>query len=730
MKHSSSKKKATIFENESSQQKVPAHKPEALGRAYMKQQNFADTSYRLEDNLTAIDSLLSLHHKPDSDNGSNEPVATPRSTVHTNQPHAVNIHVENNSNNNQNQPITKRQAATIAENQLSAGKDRIDSKASRSATKERNESAPFGKTSLSNAPTVFNLSAASHANNSVVIFRASNIDDSVIVHSASNLPQETFPSNITANTASFPFSSHQNSPFQLPQVTLCQLGDSSIPARSNVFQQVEHKHIKHGQRLFMFTNPGSVAASGTKWGVPQDVLGQDGNLSHLPQPFDWTLEVPVFQSSDLNRSTWSGLPQKRPGISPLYGSYLVDEMVTNTQLCQQIEIAAPNLLLEHSPSLRANIDSGCEHSPRLILQILPASAQRGHDFWYLAEVGQTQAAEKSNDASSSISAANVANHRAVTVLGEESIPSVRDNSISRVASSLYRSSSTLQEAIHFTENTVGHKEAFQSEAGVCQVNMDSYSTGAESKSFGSESQRKFQDNFYSMEEVKMFKSDAYPSKHASLENANMAKVSKSATKRKIPASAPKTPTARRRKRKPDLQQSKWDDMLSRLKNFKKIHHHTRVPDSHSDSKLVHWVANQRKAMSRHKRGLLFGRFDQDRIDKLEAIGFQWGQARALKPGSYEHQTWDDMFEKLQNFKMIHDHTRVAASSNERLANWVRNQRTAMSRMKRGLSFCCLNESRILKLESIGFAWLASKDGRPEDEDESNNTNSSLSANSR
>lgn len=161
------------------------------------------------------------------------------------------------------------------------------------------------------------------------------------------------------------------------------------------------------------------------------------------------------------------------------------------------------------------------------------------------------------------------------------------------------------------------------------------------------------------------------------------------------------------------QQAKWEEMFLRLVLFKESHGHTRVPETYEDSKLVNWVGNQRKAMSRQQRGLPFSRFDKRRIAMLDSIGFEWARARAAIAGSYERRSWEDMYKKLCEFKKVYGHTRVPATLDQRLANWVRNQRTAMSRKQRGLPFRCLNQRRINLLNNIGFAWVAAKDGQPE-----------------
>ena len=153
-------------------------------------------------------------------------------------------------------------------------------------------------------------------------------------------------------------------------------------------------------------------------------------------------------------------------------------------------------------------------------------------------------------------------------------------------------------------------------------------------------------------------------------------------------------------------------MYSRLVAFKTEHGHTRVPETHPDMKLVNWVGNQRKARSRQQRGLPSSGLDQRRIALLNKLGFEWARARTTAPKTEEDQrmSWDDLFEKLCQFKELYGHTRVPANFDTRLANWVRNQRTAMSRKQRGLPYRCLNPHRIEQLQSIGFAWVASKDG--------------------
>ena len=61
----------------------------------------------------------------------------------------------------------------------------------------------------------------------------------------------------------------------------------------------------------------------------------------------------------------------------------------------------------------------------------------------------------------------------------------------------------------------------------------------------------------------------------------------------------------------------WDKVFSALVEFKKKHRHCDVPERWVDNRsLANWVQNQR---NRKKKGKL----SQDRIDRLEQMGFCW-----------------------------------------------------------------------------------------------------------
>ncbi len=125
----------------------------------------------------------------------------------------------------------------------------------------------------------------------------------------------------------------------------------------------------------------------------------------------------------------------------------------------------------------------------------------------------------------------------------------------------------------------------------------------------------------------------------------------------------------------------WDQMFQSLIEFKEDHGHTRVPLKYEvDPLLGSWVKRQRVRCHR-----------QDRIDRLNSIGFQW---RVLK-----RYDWDEMYSRLLKFKAKHNSVKVPRGYIEdpELATWVRHQRPdCMPKRKKDL------------LDKIGFKWAVCK----------------------
>jgi hypothetical protein len=136
----------------------------------------------------------------------------------------------------------------------------------------------------------------------------------------------------------------------------------------------------------------------------------------------------------------------------------------------------------------------------------------------------------------------------------------------------------------------------------------------------------------------------------------------------------------------------WDERFEQLRKFKERFHHCRVHARWKENpKLGGWVVTQR--FDRRK-----GHLSEDKIRRLEGIGFDWSPNQALIP------RWERMFAQVQAFKAENGDCRVPREyeKNGRLGRWVLRQRE----LKRAGT---LPQERTKMLESIGFEWDASTD---------------------
>ena len=124
------------------------------------------------------------------------------------------------------------------------------------------------------------------------------------------------------------------------------------------------------------------------------------------------------------------------------------------------------------------------------------------------------------------------------------------------------------------------------------------------------------------------------------------------------------------------------------------HGDCNVPQSRGS--LSTWTSTQRTNYRLLKEGKSSPMSD-DRIRKLESIGFQWittvgkERVRAL---------WHDRFQALQKYMETHGDYNVPQSRGS-LGSWVSNQRTHYRLLKEGKT-SPMTDDRICKLESIGF----------------------------
>ncbi len=115
-----------------------------------------------------------------------------------------------------------------------------------------------------------------------------------------------------------------------------------------------------------------------------------------------------------------------------------------------------------------------------------------------------------------------------------------------------------------------------------------------------------------------------------------------------------------------------------------------------------WAANQRK---RNQKGML----RTDRKERLEAIGFNFGESRKSRPqslGRAQRDKWENMFQRLLEFKHENGHAVVPHKyeKDRALALWVSTQRREYNKKSWYGANRTMREDRRERLDAIGFVW--------------------------
>lgn len=157
----------------------------------------------------------------------------------------------------------------------------------------------------------------------------------------------------------------------------------------------------------------------------------------------------------------------------------------------------------------------------------------------------------------------------------------------------------------------------------------------------------------------------------------------------------------------------WNQKLELLRAFQREHGHCIVPRNHVTAGSVNlgsWVACQRMYKKQFDKGLSScGGITQERINKLDSIGFEW------RVHGDDSTSWKDKFALLRSFQREHGHCIVphnyVTAGSVNLGLWVANQRMFKKKFDKGLSSCCITQARIDKLISIGFEWTIRGDDK-------------------
>jgi hypothetical protein len=149
----------------------------------------------------------------------------------------------------------------------------------------------------------------------------------------------------------------------------------------------------------------------------------------------------------------------------------------------------------------------------------------------------------------------------------------------------------------------------------------------------------------------------------------------------------------------DSRGTAWENRLSELADYRKIHGNCNVPRIYSEnSKLATWVATQKN----HHRFHLEGKKSSmtlSRIQGLESLGFEW---------SSHGTAWEDRLSELTDYCKIKGHCNVPQiySENPKLGQWAGTQRKQYKLHLEG-NKSSITLPRIQALESLGFEWKPS-----------------------
>jgi hypothetical protein len=147
---------------------------------------------------------------------------------------------------------------------------------------------------------------------------------------------------------------------------------------------------------------------------------------------------------------------------------------------------------------------------------------------------------------------------------------------------------------------------------------------------------------------------------------------------------------------------KWTIMFRLLRDYRITNGHCKVT-MNENSKLHYWIKNQKQFYRNAKTGSQSTKLSNDKIAKLESVGVSWGK-NFPPPVS-----WDEMFEKLQNYQQRMGNCNVPFNSKNPtpLAAWVAYQRKEFKRFKIGKpTLITLDQCGMLK--DLGLSWKSPK----------------------
>jgi len=149
---------------------------------------------------------------------------------------------------------------------------------------------------------------------------------------------------------------------------------------------------------------------------------------------------------------------------------------------------------------------------------------------------------------------------------------------------------------------------------------------------------------------------------------------------------------------------RWDELFDQLKAYKKVHGNFTV--TRHGSTLGRWVSAQRLAYRKLKNGEMYSPiFNEEKIQKLVEIGFDFECKRGRKSGVEDASVWDEFYEEMKKFKEEHGHCIPPTQPSTPLRRWMEKQRSEYKKIRAGED-SYLTLLRIQRLNDIGFSFEA------------------------
>jgi len=181
---------------------------------------------------------------------------------------------------------------------------------------------------------------------------------------------------------------------------------------------------------------------------------------------------------------------------------------------------------------------------------------------------------------------------------------------------------------------------------------------------------------------------------------------KKANSVKTPEKKSLTTTEKPRESGSKSNRKNWNARLEECKEFKEKFGHCKIPTAYKDNySLGVWTQEQRRNFKLVKQGMKpRGTLSDERIEKLDEIGFHWGFTPDPNLSAESDASWDANFKKLQEYKDSFGTFDVPMESgSSALAKWARVQRFQHN-LRKTKRKTHITKERVTQLTQIGFNW--------------------------